>query len=182
MADVEYGRDITGAEASGDSKTFVKFFKNAFDDEDYIEMRFPVDKNHVHIAKATAEEKRRFPRQWQAYEDNESQIGTDTSVDHVAWLSEADCIRLKSDQIFTLEQLAAMSPEEVPFDIGGERVQKKAIDDVQAKRKASEHDELAANNQAQADVIAKLQERLEALENAKPEARKPRGRPPADNG
>ena len=118
-----------------------------------------------------------FPRQWQAYQDNESQLGTDTSVDHVAWLSEADCIRLKSQQIFTLEQLAAMSPDQVPFDIGGERVHKKAISDVAAKQKAAVHDELAANNQAQADVIAQLQERLAALE-AKPKtaARKPQRR------
>ena len=177
MADVEYGRDITGAESEGDSKTFSRFFKNALDNEDYIEMRFPVDKNFVHIARVVDEDKYRFPRQWQAYQDNESQLGTDTSVDHVAWLSEADCIRLKSQQIFTLEQLAAMSPDQVPFDIGGERVHKKAISDVAAKQKAAEHDTLAASNQAQADVIAQLQERLAALEaKPKPAARKPQRR------
>ena len=168
MADVKYGRDITGAESEGDAKTFARFFKNALDNDDYIEMRFPVDKNFVHIARVTDEDKFRFPRQWQAYEDNESQLGTDTSVDHVTWLSEADCTRLKSQQIFTLEQLAAMSPETVPFDIGGERIHKKAIAEVDEKRKASEHDTLAASNQAQADVIAKLEERLETLEKAKP--------------
>ena len=91
--------------------------------------------------------------------------------------TEADCIRLKSQQIFTLEQLAAMSPDQVPFDIGGERVHKKAISDVAAKQKAAVHDELAANNQAQADVIAQLQERLAALEaKPKPAARKPAAR------
>ena len=171
MADVEYGRDITRDEGT-DSNTFQGSLKT-------LSIMRTISKCaslSIRISSTLREWPKRtsidFPRQWQAYQDNESQLGTDTSVDHVAWLDEADCIRLKSQQIFTLEQLAAMSPDQVPFDIGGERVHKKAIADVAAKQKAAEHDTLAASNQEMADVIAKMQAKIEALEKAKP-ARKP---------
>lgn len=116
--------------ANADKNLVVRFFqkpkKNKFKsreqgkpvyvNQDYVEIRVPGSSDVV-SRKAEDKDKKRFPRQWQAYQTNTEFCEDGIPLDTVSFLTAANVAMLKDSGIKTVEQLAGIN-EANAADVG----------------------------------------------------------------
>lgn len=159
---------------AGDEVLTVEFYRDPVTDQDLVKIEVPGDDKFMPIFLAEKYYQHRFPRQWSAYQNNESQFSDQTPIDHVPWLDGVLRNQMKARHIHTVEQLAATDDNAVSaLGMGARALRDKAIAHVEAGKKAGAFDEQRAE-------IEELKEQMEQMaammEQQGPDKRGP-GRP-----
>lgn len=109
--------------SKGDEKLYVKFFvqplqnrtksieagRPIFEEKTFIQIMVPGDKDNIVTREIRENDKRRFPKQWAAYENDRSELIEGTPLEQWPHLSVAQVEELKYFNIRTVEQLAGVS-------------------------------------------------------------------------
>lgn len=169
-----------------DEQSMVRFFKHpqlskiqseerglpVYHDVDMIEVMQPGEKESVQVL-ATEWHKRRFPKQWQAFQEGIDQTMTGTPLDHLFPAEPGTILTLKSFQIHTVQQLAALSDT----GINNIPMGRQMVDRAKQYLGSAEH---GTEYHAMQKRIADLESKL-ADQGVAPEKRGP-GRPPKAQG
>lgn len=143
-------------------------------DVDMIEVMQPGEKESVQVL-ANEFHRRRFPKQWQAFQDGIEQTATGTPLDHLFPSEPGMILTLKSFNIHTVQQLAALTDTGINNIPMGRQV----VDRAKQYLGSAEHgSEYHAMQKRIADLEAKL---AEQAEQPVVERRGP-GRPPKAQG
>lgn len=123
-------QDVSLASYGDDTGLFVEFvwepIKNeakslqegrpVFENKEYIRILAPGDKTKSwfrpvrKVSNGTApSDLQRWPRQWEAFQNQQKQVPDGTPLEECAFLSRSDVQNLKSDNVHTLEQLASLT-------------------------------------------------------------------------
>lgn len=116
-----YAPDGTAIFAN-DGQLLVKFFRHPeisqiksvkanlpiYDNVDMISVIQPGEKEEIKVL-ATDMHKRRFPKQWEAYEKGQELAQSGTPLDHLFPSDPGAILNLKAFNIFTVQQLAAVT-------------------------------------------------------------------------
>ena len=122
---------------------------------DFVRIMIPGDPTNIPHRPATDEDKRRFYRQWKAYEEGQEQVPSGTKLELWPYLNPAQVKNLKTFKIHTVEQLA-----EYPETTLG-----KIPEGMELKHKAREF--LSGSDPKVAEleaVVAQLQAQLASME------------------
>ena len=171
------------ADPAGDENLFVEFYKSPIDGLDHVKIRVPGDNTFEPDYLASEHYRKRFPKQWQAYRENESQAEGQLRLEDVAWLDEASRNRLKAFSIFTVEALATVSDGNLAnLGPGARAWRDRAQEEVGYRQKAQAYDETQTQIDALKAELTALKER--AAPATRPQARKPsaRSKRPATEG
>jgi hypothetical protein len=143
----------------------------------YIRIMFPGDRTKQVYRPAkmkgdesAASDPERFPRQWAAFQNQESQTAEGTPLHQLPSFTKADVRMLKEQGIQTLEQLAALGDQNLSF-LGALSYRDKArgfldsvIDNATLTRVIQERDVLKIESARQAAVISELQAAIQRME------------------
>lgn len=188
-----------------DDKLAVRFFMQPIQDElqsieagrpvfrdvEYIEIGIPGDKLLIQIHPVTAEDRRRFPREWAAFGQDAAGGGSiGTPLTEWGGITRSQAEELAYFRVRTVEQLASLADANA-LNLGPIQALKRRAQDFIEKAKSDAPFEKLRAEKAEAD------ERLAALESqlhkqaaaiarltgslppeAEPEQKKRRGRPP----
>ena len=133
------GRPVT-PDAS-DENLMVEFFKGPLDAIDYIKIRIPGDNLYQPVFLATEGYQRRFPAQWEAYVNEQSQFVGQTLLTECGWVDEGLRDHLAVYGIKTIEGLASVSDGNLEMVGPGARLLRdRARREVEEKEKAAEYD------------------------------------------
>lgn len=105
-----------------DDQLLVKFFRHPelsqiksknsgmpiYDDVTMVEVLTPGEKDPVRVL-ADEMHKRRFPKQWEAYQTGQDLAQSGTPLDHLFPAEPGAVLSLKAFHIFTIQQLASLS-------------------------------------------------------------------------
>lgn len=173
----------------GDENLYVMFYKGAVEDRkmslehgrpmyrdtEFVRIMVPGDKGNIIEREIRDVDKRRFPKQYQAYKNEEQEYETGTPLDKWNYVSPAQIEELKYFGIRTVEALANVSDGNAQKFIGINKLRRKAREfiDVTSNEApiAQLQDELEKRDlkiQEQDEVIASFQQRLAALEGNEP--------------
>ncbi|GAA0696357.1 chromosome partitioning protein ParA [Dyella marensis] len=197
--DFHGSQTVATATHSSDAAVYVEFSMEPFyldarsreegrpiyEDRPFITMMFPGDRTkkiarHAFLTREEAgngpTDPERFPRQWDAFQRNQSQVPVGLPLKEWPPLSKSQVLELNAMGIPTVEALAAMPDSGLTF-LGARELRTKAQAWIDASKGHAQESALIAENE-------QLKARLEALENqvkllgdANPEKRGP-GRPP----
>ena len=151
-----------------DKKLFVQFylravlnnFKSAqegrpiFDEQDYIRIIVPGDKNTIIDTKATPEYMSRFASHFEKYKKNQSQAVTGTPLEVWPQMTVGQVAELKAMNVHTVEQLAEL-PDNLAQRIMGSH---------DLRRRAVAFLDLAAGDAANSKLSAELDKRDNEIE------------------
>lgn len=186
-----------------DSDALVRFFRHAelsqiksvqaaapiYDDVDMIEVITPGEKDPVRQP-ANELHKRRFPRQWEAYKSGQEMAQSGTPIELLLTNQPSAVLQLKSLNIHTIQQLAALSDSaKQMIPMGGQQLQDKARAYLSSAQGGQNFHTMQAAMQAQIDQLknmlaeAGLQPPIAPAlnlpdEKPQPEAKRGPGRPP----
>lgn len=137
-----------------------------FDNKDFIKIRFPGDKTKIIHRPVTVEYQRRYPKQWEAYKNQEVQVPDGFKIEEWPILTKAEAANFKSLGIHTVEMLANMPDTALSFFGAREYRQKaqntlsKATDGKAVLKLQNENAELRAD-------LAGMKEQLNELTKQK---------------
>ena len=172
----------------GDENLYVQFFSHPmqdkaktleegrpiFVDTEYIRIMVPGDKGNVVMRSVREDDRQRFPKQYQAFKNDEEEILEGTPLDKWNFVSAAQVEELKYFGIRTVENLANVTDTNAQKFMGINLLRQKAQEYIAAASSeapiAQLQEELSARDTTiaeQASLLADMQERLAALE-AKP--------------
>lgn len=151
-----------------DKKLFVQFylravlnnFKSAqegrpiFDEQDYIRIIVPGDKNTIIDTKVTPEYQSRFATQFEKYKKNQSQTVTGTPLEVWPQMTVGQVAELKAMNVHTVEQLAEL-PDNLAQRIMGSH---------DLRRRAAAFLDVAAGDAANSKMAAELAQRDNEIE------------------
>lgn len=150
-------------DTSGDPYLDVNFYTKLINGEehDFIKINVPGDKTFNIDTGADAEYKARFRRQWEAYKNLKSIVGT--SLDEWEELNESLANELKYQGFRYIEQIASAPDSAFSRIMGGQQLREKARAFIDRGKITSET--LIAK---QAKQIAQLQEQMALLLETQP--------------
>jgi hypothetical protein len=169
----------------GDENLYVQFFTHPmqdkaktlaegrpiFVDAEYVRIMVPGDKGNVIMRSVREDDKRRFPKQYQAFKNDEAEIIEGTPLERWNFVSAAQVEELKYFGIRSVEQLANVSDTNAQKFMGINLLKQKAKEYIEATSSgapiAQLQEELSQRDSRiseQDETIANLLERLEALE------------------
>ena len=154
----------------GDDALLVEFFTSPIDDEEYVKITIPGDKNLRPVYPANDDYqngityKQRFHAQYKAFKDGRDQNEGQVFLDQVGWVSQSLKHQLNTVGIFTLEGLAGAPDANVETVMGGRKLVEKAKAEVAKRSKAKDYDELESE-------VAKLKKELAAVKARKTPAK-----------
>lgn len=79
-----------------------------YDNKDFIRIMFPGDKTKIINRLAREDDKMKYPRQWAAYQAQETQVASGLPIDKWAPLTKAEAMNMKAMMIHTVEALASI--------------------------------------------------------------------------
>lgn len=148
-----------------DGKLYVRFYSNAIDGKDHVELRYPGDKLEQPDFLVEEDHKLRWPQQWEAYSNETDQLDGQTRIEDAPWIDSALYPEFRHLNIHTVEHLAAVSDAHVnKLGPGGLAMREKAQAHVERDKKASGFDDQQAR-------IASLEKKLAELTEAKPKGK-----------
>lgn len=138
---------------------------------EYITILVPGDKNNVVKRPVWSQDTQRFPRQYAAFKNNQSQQVTGTPLETVPWITREQVEELKFFHMQTLEQLANCPDVHAQKFMGINSMRQRARDHIAAAKEQAplaqlraEVEKRDAQLKEQNDLIARLSERLSKLE------------------
>lgn len=152
----------------GDENLYVMFYKGhvedreaslkegrpIFKDSEFIKIIVPGDKNNIIDRTVREEDKRRFPKQYQAFRNNEEEYISGTPLENWQYLSSAQVAELKYFGVRTVEQLANVNDSTGQNFSGFNKL----------KKKAAEYIEASASDAPLVQLQAELEERDQKIE------------------
>lgn len=149
----------------------VRFRADPNRDGDRIIIEFRSDKNSRLDLAVKPIHLQRFPKEWAAYKEGRDQATGGTSLDTVTWIDADTAEMLRSNRIFTVEQLAGLhdSAIEQAGNSGYGNLRENAIRHLEHVRTVSGYDRLAEQNatlMAELKELRELKERTAKLEAA----------------
>ncbi|MGM4987418.1 hypothetical protein [Tardiphaga sp. 841_E9_N1_2] len=170
-----------------DEQSMVRFFRHpmlskiqseekglpVYVDVDMIEVIQPGEKESVQVL-ATEWHKRRFQKQWQAFQDGIEQTAVGTPLDHLFPSEPGTILTLKSFNIHTVQQLAGLTDSA----IGNLPMGRQLVDKAKAYLGSADG---GSEFHAMQRRIAELEAKVANQAEAPPEKRGP-GRPPKAQG
>lgn len=167
-------------EQGNDRSLYVRFFlepvhnKNrskaegrpVYEDELFIEISAPADKTSVVIRPATDADKLRFPRHWAVFEKEGGEGVVGTPLKEWPLVSVSQIKEWNAMGIYTVEQLAGMSDNNVAKLMGGLVFREKARTWLAAAKEAAPMAAMQDELKKRDDVIAMMQRQIAELTSA----------------
>lgn len=169
-----------------DSKLYVEFSMEAehqgfeseqqgrpiFKDVPFITIHFAGDSTKRVVRPVKDEDKERFARQWQQFENQQEQTVSGTPLEQWAMLTKADVASLKAIKIMSVEQLAGVNDSNLAtLGLGGRTLRDKAVKWLEtAKDGAALSAVFAENETLKADLAAIKQQLAELGKKQKKES------------
>ncbi len=181
------------ARFAGDDKLFVTFFNHPrkneaktleegrpiYNDEAYVRIMVPGDKDSIVIRPARDMDKHRFAKQWAAFESGDAAEQEGTPLRAWPMITRSQVEELKFFGVHTVEQLADLADVHVQKFMGVGQLKQQAQAFIQAAKESAPMAQLNAaleerDNEiaAQQQAIDELMEKVTALEADKKPARK----------
>ena len=172
----------------GDENLYVSFFMHPmqnkaktleegrpiFVDTEYVRIMVPGDKGNVVMREVREDDRQRFPKQYQAFKNDEAEIVEGTPLDKWNVVSSAQVEELRYFGIRTVENLANVTDTNAQKFMGINLLRNKAREYIEAMASdapiAQLQEELSSRDatiEEQGSLIADLTERLDALEKSK---------------
>jgi hypothetical protein len=134
------------------------------DEVDYIKMFAPGEQLQVIDRPVTDADKRRFPVQWRAYENNRRQIVDGIPVDMLFPSYPAIADNLRSCGVHTVEQCANLSASAVDsIGMGAQEYQNRAKDYLEAAKAGSNYHKFKAQLDEKDRELKRLRDQVAAL-------------------
>jgi len=173
----------------GDENLYVQFFMHPmqdkaktleegrpiFVDTEYIRIMVPGDKGNVIMREVRDDDRQRFPKQYQAFKNDEAEIVEGTPLTQWNFVTAAQVEELKYFGIRTVENLATVTDTNAQKFMGINLLRQKAREYIEATASdapiAQLQDDIAKRDATiaeQSDLLADLQTRLAKLEKKKP--------------
>jgi hypothetical protein len=187
-------RGVGNVSYSDDVRKIVRFYRKSvhlgyqsevegrpiFEGRDFVKIQDPGDHLTIVDREAREDDKYRWPRHWQAYQDGQEQDAAGTPLATLFPANPETVDMMRGLKITTCEQLAGMSEQGIAkLGMGGRANVLKAKNFLEAAAGMAQAHALQHEIEKRDDVIAKLEQRLAALESAADEApRRGPGRPP----
>ena len=170
----------------GDENLYVQFFMHPmqnkaktleegrpiFVDAEYVRIMVPGDKGNVVMREVRVDDKNRFPKQYQAFKNDEAEIVEGTPLQQWGFLTAAQVEELKYFGIRTVEALSNVTDTNAQKFMGINLLRQKAREYIEATKSdapiAQLQDEIASRDgtiEEQGNLIADLTARLDALES-----------------
>lgn len=152
----------------GDENLYVMFYKGhvedreasleagrpIFKDAEFVKIIVPGDKNNIVDRVARDNDKRRFPKQYQAFKNDEQEYISGTPLENWNYLSSAQVAELKHFGVRTVEQLANVNDSTGQNFSGFNKL----------KERANEYIEASASDAPLVQLQAELEERDQKIE------------------
>lgn len=159
--------EMRAAAVPGDENLMVEFYRHPKDGLDRIRIRIPGDKLYQPDFMATDHYKRRFAAQWQAYQNQMSQLEGQTLLTDCAWIDEGMRNELATFGIKTVEGLSGVSDGNLDqIGPGARTLRDRARTFVEEKQKLQQFDTQAAENARLKQQLDEMGARLAALEES----------------
>ena len=165
---VEAARRLSAAVAARmapskeDEKLFVEFYRDPLDEKEYVRIKIPGDKLFQPVFPADDHYKSRFARQWNEYVNDRSQLEGQTLLNECGWINEGMREHLNYYGVKTIEHLAGMSDSNMQaLGPNMRQVRDKARNEVAARQKAAEYDNVRAEMDA---LRAEVSQKADALD------------------
>ena len=178
LAEADFDHRVFEQGSREDERLYVKFYRDVLRDDvesirqarpifkelDYIMIQAPGDLLKCVKRPARADDKTRFPRQWQAYAAGKDQDdASGTPLAHWPLVSRAQVEELAYFKIRTVEQLANVADSVVQKFMGLTALKQSAKDWLARAENSTEIVGLRADNTRQAAEIAELQAAVREL-------------------
>ena len=175
----------------GDENLYVQFFTHPlqdkekslaegrpiFVDTEYVRIMVPGDKGNIIMRSVRDDDKRRFPKQYAAFQNDMEEVLEGTPLEKWNFMTAAQVEEMKYFGVRTVEQLASVSDGNAQKFLGVQLLKQKAQEYVDASKTeapiAALQEEIEQRDlkiQEQDQVLVELTERLEKLEK-KPKAK-----------
>lgn len=148
-----------------------------FKDVPYLKIITPGDKTKVVDRPVRDDDKYRFPRQWDAFSNQEKQVADGTPITEWPPLTRSEAMEFKALNIHTVEQLATLPDSSLSW-LGGMARRKQAQaylaaskDTAFATKMNAELDKRDADNAALKAQLADLTSRMAEMEEDQPKRR-----------
>lgn len=193
--------EVRNVSFGDDSKTFVEFYLHAeYQEFQSQQSGFPSYKDVVYVliqnpgsrdnlrrrAKLETDisgpsDKIRFPRQWQAFENQQEQVQEGLPLTEWPFLTKAEALNFKGRGIHTVEALSQLSDMQCQgLGMGITQLRQKAIDTLKAKEKdgvaslIARIDRLERENRLKDEQLNKMsQQAMSALQQPQPAMQNP---------
>ncbi len=179
---VSYGNDnglfpVFSVEAIKDEEESVKQGREIFKDVEWVKIHIVGD-NLTEISRpVTDADRARFPQHYQAFKNQGVQLNSGTPLTEWTLISKAMAMNLKSINIHTVEQLAAVSDNNLTW-MGARDLQAKALAWLKSAEKNAGLSALQAENESLRTEMEALKNQMAALLSGDG---KKRGRPAKDD-
>ncbi len=147
-----------------------------YEDREFIRIKFPGDKQRVHVAPANEGYRRdpntnewvtyaqEFPKHYQAFKDNVEYHGEGTPLAEVPFLTDSKRKELRALNIYTAETLAGLDGAQLEkLGMGGRELKNQATAWLDKASGSADITRLAAENAGLTEQLAQLQEQVKAL-------------------
>ena len=114
---------------------------------------------------ATAQDRKRFATEHQAFLDGKAVASSGTPLEHLAGMSPTRALELRQAKVYTIEQLSERGDSIVDeFSVGSRKLRDDAKAFLSARADSSVVAALREQNAALTDKLAALTERIESIE------------------
>lgn len=174
----------------GDETLYVRFFHHPhhdpeasaeqgrpiYRDREYVEIIVPGDKTTSVFRPVRDLDKQRFPRQYQAFRNSESQVNFGTPLEAWTGITRAQAEELKYFKIYTVEQLANLNDGIAQRFMGMNSLRTRAKDFLEAAKGESQVSALRAEIEKRDAEMAAMAESIRDLQSIVAEARGKKGK------
>lgn len=169
------------ARYAGDSRLFVEFFRrpvlsNAksadagrpiFDEFDFIRIIVPGNRNSTVERKVGPEDKMRFPKQYERYQQGLSQKHTGTPLSQWPQMTVSTIANLNALNIFSVEQLAELSDDNATQIMGSHQLRRQAAAFIALAKDAAVNNKLMEELNKRDEEINLLKSQMSQLLTSK---------------
>lgn len=156
---------------------------DVFDEQLFIKVAIPGDRNSLYLQPASSEHQRRFPQAYAAYQRREhTHVEEGMPIENWAPISRATALTLRSLHIHTVEALAAVHEGHIDRLPQGRELQAKAKAWLSSAQKDAALLAAAAEKEHLNDQIAALQSQINALQERSNNAQHEPGAEADDGG
>jgi hypothetical protein len=106
--EAEVQRDLSVKHGS-DENLLVRFYWNAIEEDHFVKINVPGDTNTEWDRRVSEQDKHRFYKQWEAYQQKTSQFGNDSMLEETNFIDPAQIEHLHNINIHTVQALANMN-------------------------------------------------------------------------
>lgn len=144
--------------------------REIFEDRDYVRIRVAGNDKECYFQPVKEQDKLRFPEEWSAYCKGAEVVRTGTPIERWPQVTPAQVRNLKVLNVFTVEDLAAISDVNLhKLGPGASQLRndaKRFLEVAGAMANQHEMDELRKANAEQAETIRQLVDKVERLSDA----------------